>query len=79
VWTVSGRTWQIIPEKIAILHAFDASDVSKELHNSDELPDRDRTGISVQFSIPAVANGRVYVGTRSEVDVYGLLAAKPQD
>jgi hypothetical protein len=79
VWTVSGRTWEIIPEKIAILHAFDASDVSKELYNSDEVPDRDRAGISVRFSIPTVANGRVYVGTRSEVDVYGLLASKQHD
>ncbi len=73
VWTVSGRSWEIIPEKIAILHAFDANDVRKELYNSDELSDRDRAGISVRFSIPTVANGRVYVGTRSEVDVYGLI------
>ncbi len=75
VWTISGRNWEIIPEKLAILHAFDASDVSKELYNSDQLSDRDRAGISVRFAIPTVANGRVYVGTRSEVDVYGLLGS----
>ncbi|MBV9765338.1 MAG: pyrrolo-quinoline quinone [Acidobacteriaceae bacterium] len=74
VWTISGRNWEIIPEKLAILHAFDANDVSKQLYNSDQMPDRDRAGISVRFAIPTVANGRVYVGTRSEVDVYGLLA-----
>lgn len=73
VWTISGRTWEIIPEKIAVLHAFDASDVALELYNSDQNSDRDRAGISVRFSIPTVVNGRVYIGTRSELDVYGLL------
>jgi hypothetical protein len=57
------------------LHAFNASDVVTELYNSDEVPDRDRAGISVRFSIPTVAGGRVYVGTRGEVDVYGLLSS----
>ena len=73
VWTISGRTWEIIPEKLAVLHAFDASDVARELYNSDQNSDRDRAGISVRFSIPTVVNGRVYIGTRSELDVYGLL------
>ncbi|MGA8028233.1 MAG: hypothetical protein WB992_13910 [Bryobacteraceae bacterium] len=73
VWTVSTRTWEIFPEKLAVVHAYDAADVSRELYNSEEESDRDRAGISVRFTIPAVVNGRVYVGTRSEVDVYGLL------
>lgn len=73
VWTVSGRSWEVFPEKIAILHAFDANDLSKELYNSRKLADRDRAGISIRFAIPTVANGRVYIGTRSEVDIYGLL------
>jgi len=73
VWTVSTRTWEIIPEKLAVLHAYDAADISRELYNSDENSDRDRAGISVRFTIPSVVNGRVYVGARSEVDVYGLL------
>lgn len=74
VWTVSGRNWQIIPEKIAMLHAFDAGDVTKELYNSEDS-DRDRAGISIRFAIPTVMNGRVYIGTRNEVDVYGLLGS----
>jgi hypothetical protein len=73
VWTISTRTWEVFPERLAVLHAYDASDVSRELYNSEENSDRDRAGISVRFTIPSVVNGKVYVGTRSEVDVYGLL------
>jgi hypothetical protein len=73
VWTISTRSWEVIPESLAVLHAYDAADVSRELYSSEENSDRDRGGISVRFTIPSVANGRVYVGTRSEVDVYGLL------
>jgi hypothetical protein len=29
--------------------------------------------MAARFVIPIVVNGRVYLGTRSEVDVYGLL------
>jgi hypothetical protein len=75
VWTISTRSWEVIPESLAVLHAYDATDVSRELYSSEENSDRDRAGISVRFTIPSVANGRVYVGTRNEVDVYGLLHA----
>jgi hypothetical protein len=76
VWTIDIRNWQIIPEKLAVVHAYDALDVSHELYNSEQESDRDRAGISVRFTIPTVSNGRVYVGTRGEVDIYGLLAEK---
>jgi hypothetical protein len=72
VWTISTRSWEVFPEKLAELHAYDAADVSRELYSSGNS-DRDRAGISVRFTIPSVVNGRVYVGARSEVDVYGLL------
>lgn len=57
----------------AILYAYDATDLSRQLWNSTQAGLRDQAGDAVKFSVPTVANGKVYIGTRSEVDVYGLL------
>ena len=88
VWALDNRNYctpqsnQCLP---ALLHAYDAANVATELWNSS-INSADAAGNAVKFTVPTVANGRVYVGTRGnntggnfgstsvsgELDVYGL-------
>lgn len=57
-----------------ILHAYDASDLTTELWNSKENPNRDDIGLFAKFCPPTIANGKVYMATFSGyLAVYGLL------
>ena len=56
-----------------ILRAFDANDVTRELWNNQQNPQRDASGYYAKFAAPTIANGHVYLPTFSnKIVVYGL-------
>ena len=57
-----------------ILRAYDASNVTRELWNSQQNATRDALGNFSKFSPPTVANGKVFVPSLSnKLVVYGLI------
>ena len=72
VWAIE-TAGQVQGGAAAVLHAYDATNVATELYNSNQAGTRDVPGAAVKFSVPTIANGKVYIGTQTDVDVYGLL------
>ncbi len=55
------------------LRAYDAGNLAVQLYNSDQAGTRDTLDVAAKFSVPLIANGKVYVGSMSQLTVYGLL------
>ena len=56
----------------AVLRAYDPANGLASLYSSGNKSS-DAAGSGVKFSVPTIANGKVYVGTQTELDVYGSL------
>ena len=77
VWALDNSHYYNLP---AVLHAYPAGDLATELYFSEEAPKgRDAAAIAIKFTTPTIASGRVYVGGRNAVTVYGLLDAEAKD
>ena len=69
------------PPTSAVLRAYDATNLSSELYNSN-VSSGDIPGYGIKFTSPVVGNGKVYISTghdlttvanpQGEIDVYGL-------
>jgi hypothetical protein len=70
----SGIVWGIEAGSGGTIRAYDATNVSHELWNSQQNAARDGLGNYVKFCAPTIANGKVYAPTTSNrLVVYGLL------
>lgn len=76
VWEIDNSTYNGTNPSasgVAVLHAYDATNVATELYNSTQAGTRDQAGQALKFTVPTIANGRVFVSTATELDIYGLL------
>ncbi len=74
--TADGIVWAVESSLTspAVLHAYDANDLTHELYNSGQAANsRDSFGDGNKFIMPTIVNGKVYVGTQTGVAVFGLL------
>src|SRR5579864_5912172 len=79
VWAIenAGSLGPDITGTSAVLHAYDAANLSNELYNSAQVAS-DAAGAPVKFTVPTIANGKVYIGTQPAIVAYGLFSSMPQ-
>ena len=70
--TSNGIIWAVQNSNPAVLHAYDATDLTHELYNSSQAAGgRDNFGAGNKFITPTIADGMVFVGTTNGVAVFG--------
>ena len=75
VWAVHPLQGNAVNAVVpGVLQAFDATNITRELWNSNMVPSRDSLGKLAKFVCPTIANGKVYMATFSnKLNVYGLI------
>jgi hypothetical protein len=79
--TQNGIVWALLTDLYnsngsSILYAFNAQNVAQQLYATNQNSSRDDAGPAIKFTVPVITNGKVYVGSGYQVDVYGLLNAE---
>jgi uncharacterized protein (TIGR03437 family) len=67
----NGIVWLLSTEEDGTLRAYDAADL-KQLYDSNQQPEDAMYGYA-EFSVPTIADGKVYVGTYYTLSVFGLI------
>ncbi len=70
VWAIDSHAFST--NGPSVLHAYNATNVAQEIYNSNQAGVRDNPGGAVKFTVPTVANGKVYVGVEYAVSVFGI-------
>ena len=72
--TANAIVWAYENTSPAVLHAYAATNLAKELYNSTQAPGgRDQFGAGNKNIAPVVADGHVFVASTNSVAVFGLL------
>ncbi len=72
----NGIVWALdigaYPTGAAILNAYDATNLANKLYSSP-ASGTGAAGLAIKLAVPTVANGKVYIGSQGQFDVFGLL------
>ncbi len=71
--TSNGIVWAIQNNNGGVLYAYDATNLSKELYNSNQAANGRDSFADNKYITPMIANGKVYVATPTGVTIFGLL------
>src|SRR5580658_4000960 len=71
--TSNAIVWAVENGSTGVLHAFNATNLTSELYNSNQAANNRDQFSDNKYVTPMVANGKVYIGTPNSVVVFGLL------
>jgi hypothetical protein len=71
--TANGIVWATENTSPMNLHAYNATNLTKEIYNSNQAGTRDHSGGGNKYITPMIASARVYIGEAGKVAVFGLL------